>query len=124
MHYSVLLFWFGVGALIVSIIGLFVMDKDVMFHDWQLRQWILSFMISVSSILGIILMTKAVCWLMPSKVTVVCSFEVVAAYILQVALFEEPTHWTDLVGTICVISSVIATIVEDYLKDKFNWRFL
>ena len=96
MHYSVLLFWFGVGALIVSIIGLFVNDKDVMFHDWQLRQWILSFMISVSSILGIILMTKAVCWLMPSKVTVVCSFEVVAAYILQVALFEEPTHWTDL----------------------------
>ena len=124
MHYSVLLFWFGVGALIVSIIGLLGMHKGVMFHDWQLRQWILSSMIAVSSVFGIILMTKAVCWLMPTKVTVVCSFEVVAAYILQVALFEEPTHWTDLVGTLCVISSVIATVAEDYLMEKFNWRFL
>jgi len=124
VHYSVLLFWFGVGALIVSIIGLFALDNDIMFHDWQLRQWILSFMIAVSSILGIIMMTKAVFLLMPSKVMVVRSFEVVVAYILQVTLFEVPTHWSDVVGTICIISAVIAMGVEDYLMEKLNWRFL
>ena len=35
-------------------------------------------------IMGSILMTKAVCWVTPSKVMVVRSFEVVAAYVLQV----------------------------------------
>ena len=124
VHYSVHLFWFGVGALIVSIICLFALDNDIMFHDWQLRQWILSFMIAVSSILGIIMMTKAVFLLMPSKVMVVRSFEVVVAYILQVTLFEVPTHWSDVVGTICIISAVTAMGVEDYLIEKFNWRFL
>ena len=34
--------------------------------------------------MGSILMTKAVCWVTPSKVMVVRSFEVVAAYVLQV----------------------------------------
>ena len=37
-------------------------------------------------IMGSILMTKAVCWVTPSKVMVVRSFEVVAAYVLQVRI--------------------------------------
>ena len=37
-------------------------------------------------IMGSILMTKAVCWVTPSKVMVVRSFEVVAAYVLQVQI--------------------------------------
>ena len=41
-------------------------------------------MIALVGILGSILMTKAVCWVTPSKVMVVRSFEVVAAYVLQV----------------------------------------
>merc|ERR1711994_911854 len=124
VHYSVLVFWFGVGGLIVSIIGICAMDKDPMFHNWEIRQWMLSFMIALVGILGSIVMTKAVCWVMPSKVMVVRSFEVVAAYILQVTVFDVPTHWSDLMGTICVISAVIAMGVEDCLMQKFNWRFL
>merc|ERR550534_2212449 len=43
VHYSVLVFWFGAGGLIVSIIGIFAMDQDPMFHNWHSRQWMLSF---------------------------------------------------------------------------------
>mgnify|MGYP007045168148 FL=1 len=84
VHYSVLVFWFGVGGLVVSIVGMFAIDKRPLFYDWDERMWILSVMVALVGILGSILMTKAVCWVTPSKVMVVRSFEVVAAYILQV----------------------------------------
>ena len=73
--------------------------------------------------MGSILMTKAVCWVTPSKVMVVRSFEVVAAYVLQVCnsvspfqennyspqvtVFDVPSHWTDILGTGAIISAVL-----------------
>merc|ERR1712217_97444 len=60
VHYSVLLFWVGVGGVIVSIIGIISSNNDAMFHNWNIRQWILSFMVAVLSILGSIMMIKAV----------------------------------------------------------------
>ena len=124
VNYSVLVFWFGVGGLIVSLIGMFGLDDGPLFHEWDDRMWMLSFMVALVGILGSILMTKAVCWVTPSKVMVVRSFEVVAAYILQVTVFDIPTHWTDLVGTLCVVSAVIAMGFEDCIMDKVNWRWL
>eukprot|EP00092_Neocalanus_flemingeri_P106810 GFUD01137062.1.p1 GENE.GFUD01137062.1~~GFUD01137062.1.p1 ORF type:complete len:229 (-),score=46.73 GFUD01137062.1:133-789(-) len=124
VHYSVLVFWFGVGGLIVSLIGIFAIDTDPMFNNWDMREWILSFMVALVGILGTISMNKAVCWVTPSKAMVVRSFEVVAAYILQVTVFDVPTHWTDLAGTICIIGAVIMMGVEDCLMEAVNWRFL
>ena len=71
------------------------------FQDWGSREWVISFLVALVwssfktltsdhcftlkvGIMGSILMTKAVCWVTPSKVMVVRSFEVVAAYVLQV----------------------------------------
>merc|ERR1719318_1201453 len=124
VHYSVLVFWFGVGGLVVSLIGIFAMDSDPLFQEWDIREWMLSLMVALVGILGSILMTKAVCWVSPSKVMVVRSFEVVAAYILQVTVFDVPTHWSDLAGTMCVIGAVIGMGMEDYLMERINWRFL
>ena len=100
------------------------MDSDPLFQEWDIREWMLSLMVALVGILGSILMTKAVCWVTPSKVMVVRSFEVVAAYILQVTVFDVPTHWSDLAGTMCVISAVIGMGMEDYLMERINWRFL
>merc|ERR1712086_40048 len=124
VHYSVLVFWFGVGGLIVSIIGIFALDTEPLFQNWNTREWVLSFLVALVGILGSIVMTKAVCWVTPSKVMVVRSFEVVAAYILQVTVFDVPTHWSDLAGTMCVIAAVIGMGVEDCLMEKIPWRFL
>jgi len=124
VHYSVLVFWFGVGGLVVSIIGITAIDTDPLFHNWDIKEWVLSLMVALVGILGSIVMTKAIGWVTPSKVMVVRSFEVVAAYILQITVFNVPTHWLDLAGTMCVISAVIAMGMEDYLMERFNWRFL
>jgi len=124
VHYSVLVFWFGVGGLVVSLVGMFLRDSDHMIQTWNIKEWMLSFMVALLGILGSIAMTKAVCWVTPSKVMVVRSFEVVAAYILQVTVYDVPTHWSDLAGTMCVISAVIAMGLEDYLVERLNWRFL
>ena len=100
-----------------------IADKP-MFQDWDDRMWILSIMVALVGIVGSILMTKAVCWVTPSKVMVIRSFEVVAAYILQVTVFDVPTHWTDLMGTVCVISAVIAMSFEDYVMERVSWRWM
>ena len=124
VHYSVLVFWFGVGGLVVSLIGMFAIDDKPIFRDWDHRMCVLSIMVALVGIIGSILMTKAVCWVTPSKVMVIRSFEVVAAYILQVTVFDVPTHWTDLMGTVCVISAVIAMGFEDCIMEKVNWRWM
>ena len=67
---------------------------------------------------------QAVCWVSPSKVMVVRSFEVVAAYILQVTVFHVTPHWTDLAGTIMVVWAVLAMGLEDCLMETTNWKFL
>merc|ERR1712115_287638 len=94
-------------------------------NSWQLLLVrCVSQLVALVGILGSIVMTKAIGWVTPSKVMVVRSFEVVAAYILQITVFNVPTHWLDLAGTMCVISAVIAMGMEDYLMERFNWRFL
>eukprot|EP00088_Acartia_fossae_P001847 TRINITY_DN10721_c0_g1_i1.p1 TRINITY_DN10721_c0_g1~~TRINITY_DN10721_c0_g1_i1.p1 ORF type:complete len:412 (+),score=59.42 TRINITY_DN10721_c0_g1_i1:80-1315(+) len=129
VHYSVLVFWFAVGGFIVSLIGMYCIDKQKrgLFHvfmEWNEEQWVLTFLIALVGLIGSILMTKAVCWVTPSKVMVVRSFEVVVAYILQVTVFDTPTHLSDVFGTILVILAVLSMGLEDPLMRRFRFRFL
>jgi len=124
VHYSILVFWFSIGGQVVSIIGVFALDSKPLFQDWGSREWVISFLVALVGIMGSILMTKAVCWVTPSKVMVVRSFEVVAAYVLQVTVFDVPSHWTDILGTTAIISAVIGMGLEDYVMDRLGWRFL
>jgi len=124
VHYSVLVFWFAVGGLVVSVLGFTALDDKPLFGGWEAKEWVLSLMIALVGILGSILMTKAVCWVTPSKVMVVRSFEVVAAYVLQVTVFKVESHWTDILGTGCIIAAVLGMGLEDVLMDRIGWRFL
>ena len=120
MHYSVLVFWFGVGGLVVSLVGMFGIDDGPLFHEWDERMWILSFMVALVGILGSILMTKAVCWVTPSKVMVVRSFEVVFSYLLQVTVFGLPARTLDCLGALMIVLAVLAIAAEKYLTDKLK----
>jgi len=125
VHYSVLVFWFAIGGQIVSIVGIYCFEDDpTLFKGWEVREWILSFLVAFVGILGSILMTKAVCWVTPSKVMVVRSFEVLCAYVLQVTVFESPTYLTDMFGTILIITAVLLMGAEDTLMARLSWRFL
>jgi drug/metabolite transporter (DMT)-like permease len=126
VHYSVLVFWFGVGGLVVSLVGMYIIDPNPtpLFTDWEVNDWVLSFLVAFVGILGSILMTKAICWVTPSKVMVVRSFEVVAAYILQVTVFDTPTYLSDVGGTLMVVAAVLGMGAEDMVMQTLNWRFL
>jgi len=129
VHYSVLVFWFAVGGFIVSIIGIQFIDDHGgsifnILYNWNSNQWVLTFLIAMVGLIGSIFMTKAVCWVTPSKVMVVRSFEVVVAYILQVTVFDTPTHVSDVFGTLLVIAAVLSMGLEDPLMRRYRWRFL
>ena len=42
VHFSVLVFWFAIGGLIVSIIGIMFLDSEPLFFEWTWVTWVLS----------------------------------------------------------------------------------
>lgn len=128
VHYSVLVFWFAIGGLIVALVGIFFLEHEdnshKFFQDWTVGEWMLSFCVATIGIFGSMVMTKALCWVTPSKVMVVRSFEVVVAYILQVTLFDTPTHLSDVGGTMLVILAVLSMGLEDKVMRRVSWRFM
>ena len=90
IHYSVLVFWFAVGGLVISIVGICFLDTVPLFNHWTVITWLLCIQQAVLGILGSVLMTKAVCWISPSKSMVIRSFQVIISYIVQVGLDSIP----------------------------------
>ena len=43
---------------------------------------------------------------------------------MQVTVFDIPTHWSDLVGTLCVVSAVLAMGFEDCIMERVKWRWM
>lgn len=125
VHYSVLVFWFGAGGFVVSIIGTFsISETTIGIFDWNCLDWIMANLIAIFGVLGSIVMTKAVCWVTPSKVMVIRSFEVVAAYLLQLTIFNNPPHYTDLAGTLLIMVAVLTMGIEDCVMSLTDWRWL
>ena len=42
VHFSVLVFWFAIGGLLVSIIGILFLDSEPLFFEWTWVTWLLS----------------------------------------------------------------------------------
>ena len=101
VHFSVLVFWFAIGGLLVSIIGILFLDSEPLFFEWTWVTWVLSiqqvrlsinpfteytipYIQALLGIVGSVLMTKAVCWMTPAKTMVIRSFQVIISYIIQV----------------------------------------
>lgn len=125
IHYSVLVFWFGIGGLVVAMVGNILNAKpQVSFPDWNSRQWVLASGVGVVGIIGSIVMNKAVQWVTPAKVMVVRSFEVVFAYILQLTVFGCPFHWSDLGGTILLMIAVLGMALEDIVMRTVKWTYI
>jgi len=122
VHYSVLVFYYAVGGLIVSIIG-FTTVTDMKI-DYQPQEWGLVVFIAVLGLIGNILMTKAVTLVAPGKVMVLRSFQLISSYILQLGVFTIHPQILDLVGVGLVLLSMILIAVESFFIRKFKLRFL
>ena len=125
VHYSVLVFWFGIGGLVMSLVGIYSLDSGTgFFYNWSLHEWMLSVLLAMVGIIGSVLMTKAIFWVTPSKVMVIRSFEVVVAYILQLTVFDTPTYVADIGGTILIVLAVLGMGLEDFVMQSINFRFM
>ena len=42
VHFSILVFWFAIGGLIVSVVGILFLDSEPLFFEWTWVTWLLS----------------------------------------------------------------------------------
>jgi len=124
VHYSVLVFWFAVGGLVISVIGIFAIDTEPLFQDWTATTWILCSQQAALGIVGSMLMTKATCWVSPAKVMVIRSFQIIISYIVQVEFFSTVPHVSDLLGAACIVVVVFLISLEDRIMAKLDCSFM
>ncbi len=46
------------------------------------------------------------------------------SYLLQVTVFDVPTHLTDLGGSLLVLVAVLSMGMEDWVMARWDWRCL
>ena len=125
VHFSILCFWIAMGGLVVAVVGMLGFDHSThTFLQWSTSEWMLSLLAGMVGVGGSMVMTKATCYLTPSKVMVVRSFEVVAAYTLQATVFDTPTHPSDVGGALLVILAVLFMGLEDMIMRLIKCRFI
>jgi len=124
IHFSVLVFWFAVGGLVISSIGILCLDTTPLFHKWTYVTWLLSLQQAVLGIVGSILMTKAVCWVSPAKSMVIRSFQVIISYVVQVEFFGTLPHLSDYFGAFLIMTAVLTIGAEDKMMKTFShWKY-
>lgn len=127
VHFIVLTFWFGVGALCIAFVGfnIAIHQEDTFAMDFQLLsavEWTFTFIIVFLGIAGNIIMTIALRHVTPAKAMVFRSFEVILNYVLQLTIFTSvPFHWTDPVGASFIMVSVIIMGFEPFFLQRYNY---
>ena len=87
VHSTVLVCWFGLGGLAVSVLGLALLDTArPLFSAWSPVSWALASAQAVIGLLGVYFLYRAIALTSPTRVMVIRSFEIVFSYILQVNL--------------------------------------
>jgi len=123
VHYSVFVFWFALSGLIVSVSGL-CWDMHDPFQGWTPMHWLFGLTASFVGVIGRVLFTTALSYITPTQVSVVLCLEVVVAFLIQVSVFHDPAHWTDLLGAMCILAAVTGMGFESKVMEKFRCRFL
>ena len=86
-------FWFSIGGLVVSLVGMLSVDTEPLFTTWTLTTWLLSIGQAVFALLGAVFLLTALKWISATKNKIVRSFQVVVSYIIQVSCKEVTEHW-------------------------------
>ena len=79
-----LVFWFGLGGLGVSVLGLALLEARPLFSGWAGLCWLLASAQAVIGLGGVYFLYRAIALASPTRVMVIRSFEIVFSYILQV----------------------------------------
>ena len=118
---SVLVFWFGFGGLLVSILGLLCLDtSNSTFSDWMPVTWALALTQSLLGISGSFCQYKALVYTSPTSVMIIRSFEIVLSYIIQVAAFGSSIHQLDFLGAFFIVFAVLAIGLERRITQRIT----
>ena len=118
---TVLVFWYGVGSLVVSILGLLCLDSSSSsFSSWQPVTWSLALAQSVLGMAGVYCLYTALTFTSPTSVMIIRSFEIVLSYGIQVAAFGSSLHLIDILGAFLIVFSVLAIGLESLVGEKID----
>ena len=118
---SVLVFWFGFGGLLVSVLGLLWLDtSDSSFSCWRPETWALALLQSLLGISGSFCLYKALLFTSPTSVMIIRSFEIVLSYTIQVTAFGSIIHLLDFLGAFFIVFAVLAISMERWITQKMS----
>jgi len=126
VHYSVFVFWYGVGGSIVSVIGSFVLCNNSLGQSDLSQTFQVAVLIVVAFIgsLATLLMTKALHWVPPGKALILRSSEILVNYAFHIGLFNMEIILFDIVGVSLILVVLLFILLEDILVKRINIRFL
>ena len=120
---AVQLFWFALGSLTISTAGMLLVDSEPKFALWTGHVWALAIGQSLLSLLGGFLLFLSLRVISPTHNKIIRKFQVIAAYIIQVAAFHTVPHILDYFGALFIIFAVLAVIMEDKITSWINCRY-
>ncbi|XP_023335735.1 solute carrier family 35 member G1 isoform X1 [Eurytemora carolleeae] len=121
IHFSVSLFWTGLGGLGVSVPALFILGQVNIFQG--VEEWCFGFLIGALGLAGNMFLVKGACMTNPGKMISLLSVELVTAYILQISVFKTYPTTLDIVGAILVAFCLSLLLIEDFLVAKISSKW-
>lgn len=113
----VLLWWAGIGGLIVSFISSTFDDQESILHysdivNIGVEHWLAFFGMACVGIFSYFCMTKSLQMIDPTIVAFVRALEIVFAYIAQIAIMHQLPDSYAIIGGSCVLVSVLAMAIQ------------
>jgi len=120
VHYLVIIFAFSVTTVVVSGIITFADDFKLPYTPMA---WLYIPLVGIFGMLGQCLQAIALRYQTAGVVSVLRSLDIIAAYIIQVVWFGEIPMWTNILGALLVILSVVIMTLEELVLKKLRSKF-
>merc|ERR1719195_1351324 len=75
LHFSIQVFWFSIGGMMVSLAGMLLVDTEPLFTLWTTKTWVLAISQALLALIGAICILRALVWISPTKNKVIRSFQ-------------------------------------------------
>ena len=122
VHSLVLLWWSGLGGLLVSLITLTFHSQakilNLEFSEVTYQFWIAYLGMSLVGLLAYFCMTKSLQLIDPTVVSFIRSLEIIFAYVVQVLIMHQIPNYLAGIGAILVLISVGSIALQDFLLKK------
>jgi len=119
----VLMFWFGVGAVVIVAIATAAMNTFDTIFNLTAHQFAIVGVITALGMFGNMAYTIAVRFVSPTLANVFRSFEVILNFVLQVHLEKIPYYNINIIGICLLVIAVVVMSYENTAKSKWKDSF-